>query len=227
MKLLIGTPAYGGQITEAYFQSILNLKNAAYALNLDVSIMTISNESLITRARNEIVATFMADDYTDLLFIDADIKFEIEHVLRILNAPYEVCATPYAMKAINWDKVAETEGDSLAHRQAAIHTVINATNDAKIDDGFISVIDAGTGFMRIQKSAIEKMIKAYPEVEYIPDGLNASGIRWALFDTVIENGRYLSEDYAFCRRWQNIGGEVWADFASPSLGHQGSYTYGR
>jgi hypothetical protein len=228
MKVLIGTPAYGGMITEGYFQSALNLKNHAFALGLDVSIMTLTNESLVTRARNEIVAAFMADDYTDLLFIDADIKFEAEHVLRILNAPFEVCATPYAMKGLNWEAVAAASGDAEAAKKASIHSVINVTNDAKTKDGFVEAIDAGTGFMRIQKSAIKKMIEAYPETAYNSDSIGAGDPkRWALFDTVIDNGRYLSEDYAFCRRWQAIGGEVWVDFQSDNLGHQGSYTYGR
>jgi hypothetical protein len=229
MKVLIGTPAYGGMITEGYFQSILNLKNHAYALGLDVSIMTLTNESLVTRARNEVVAAFMADDYTDLLFIDADIKFDAEHVLRILSAPFEVCATPYAMKGLNWDAVAaDTSQDAEAAKKASIHSVINMTNDATIQDGFVTAIDAGTGFMRIQKSVINKMIEAYPETAYIADGVSSTGQqRWALFDTVIEDGRYLSEDYAFCRRWQALGGKVWVDVESSYLGHQGSYTYGR
>jgi hypothetical protein len=228
MKVLIGTPAYGGMLTESYFQSILNLKNHAFALGLDVSIMTLTNESLVTRARNEIVAAFMADDYTDLLFIDADIKFDAEHVLRILNAPFEVCATPYAMKGLNWESIASIDGDIDAHKAASIHSVINIQNDAMTHDGFVEAIDAGTGFMRIQKSAIKKMIEAYPETAYLSDNIGVGNReRWALFDTVIDNGRYLSEDYAFCRRWQALGEKVWVDAASTALGHQGSYTYGR
>jgi hypothetical protein len=229
MKVLIGTPAYGGMITEGYFQSVLNLKNHAFALGLDVSIMTLTNESLVTRARNEIVAAFMSGDYTDLLFIDADIKFEAEHVLRILEAPFEVCATPYAMKGLNWEAMTNVEEkDVTALKAASIHSVINVRNDGKTQDGFVTVIDAGTGFMRIKKSAIEKMIKAYPETGYFADGVaEDSGQRWALFDTVIHDGRYLSEDYAFCRRWQALGEDVWVDYLSNYLGHQGSYTYGR
>jgi hypothetical protein len=228
MKVLIGTPAYGGQVTEAYFQSVLQFKNVAFAGGLDVSIMTLTNESLITRARNDIVATFMAGDYTDLLFIDADIKFTPEHVLRVLESPHAVTATPYAMKAINWDAAAAVQGNADEMKNAAIYSVVNQIQDAKTVDGYTPVLDAGTGFMRIQRPVLELMIRAYPELAYVSDGKNDGGTaRWALFDTSIENGRYLSEDYTFCRRWQALGGEVWADVASPNLGHQGSYTYGR
>lgn len=227
MKVLIGTPAYGGQVTEAYFQSILQFKNAAFASGLDVSIMTITNESLITRARNNIVAAFLAGDYTDLLFIDADIKFDPKHVLRLLESTHAVTATPYPMKAINWNAAAETQGNADEMKNAAVYSVVNTMNDAKTENGYTTVFDAGTGFMRIQRPVLELMIKAYPELQYISDEQSNPSLRWALFDTMIDNGRYLSEDYTFCRRWQAIGGEVWADMASPNLGHQGSYTYGR
>ena len=50
----------------------------------------------------------------------------------------------------------------------------------------------------------------------------------ALFDCMNDpqSRRYLSEDYAFCRRHQIRGGDVWADTESP-LAHVGSYIYGR
>jgi hypothetical protein len=230
MKVLIGTPAYGGQVTESYFQSILQFKNVAWATGIDVSVMTISNESLITRARNNIIAEFMKNDYTDLVFIDADIKFDPIHLERLLQAPYELCETPYAMKGLNWDEIAKANGTVKDAKEAGLYLVINTLRDqkdVKMENGFLTVLDAGTGFMRIRKSVIEKMIEAYPETAYESDDIEAPGSRYALFDTIIDNGRYLSEDYAFCRRWQAIGGQVWADIQTHTLGHQGSYTYGR
>jgi hypothetical protein len=93
-----------------------------------------------------------------------------------------------------------------------------------MENGFITALDAGTGFMRVQRSALTKLIDAHPEVKYHKEG---GGDRWAIFDCIIHEGRYLSEDYTFCRRWQALGGEVWVDYTSPNLGHQGSYTFGR
>ena len=47
-----------------------------------------------------------------------------------------------------------------------------------------------------------------------------------VFDTMVEpeTGQYLSEDYAFCRRWRDLGGEIWADFEA-RLTHVGHATY--
>lgn len=227
MKVLVATPAYGGQVTEKYFQSIIGLLHASYSWGIQIDVLTISNESLITRARNDIAATFLAGDWTDLLWIDGDIQFTPDHVARLLQAPYEVCATPYPMKALDWEKMANTFGGTEELRKASVLSVINAETDAPREEGFIKCVDAGTGFMRVTRTAMEKLVAAHPELEYQTDVHGQSGKRWAIYDTMLADGRYLSEDYAFCRRWQAIGGEVWADFTSPTLGHQGAYTFGK
>jgi hypothetical protein len=229
MKVLLATPAYGGQVTEGYFQSVMALTHSAYAKGIQVDVMTLTNESLITRGRNEIVATFMGGDWTHLFWVDADIRFRPEHVWRLLDAGHPVSAIPYAMKGLNWSKMAAVGGDEDSLRKASIHSVVNVLPGETVQpDGFISAYDAGTGFMCIQREVIEKLIAAHPEVEYTSDRVDGpGGKRWAIFDVMIENGRYLSEDYTFCRRWQNLGGKVWVDSTSPILGHQGAYTYGR
>jgi hypothetical protein len=148
MKVLIATPAYGGQVTESYLQSLIGLLHSAHGKGIQVDVMTLTNESLITRGRNEIVATFMGGDWTDLFWIDADVSFKPEHVWRLLDAPYEVCATPYAMKGLNWDAIAKADSPESA-RQASIISVINHEPNARMENGFITALDAGTGFMRV------------------------------------------------------------------------------
>jgi hypothetical protein len=77
------------------------------------------------------------------------------------------------------------------------------------------------------------MKEAYPNLKYKPDhqvGLESLANKindhyYNFFDTFVdEEGRYLSEDYAFCRLWQRIGGKVYAD-ANSKLTHTGSYQY--
>jgi hypothetical protein len=67
-------------------------------------------------------------------------------------------------------------------------------------------IDADIGFTR----------------EHSHDELTGSPNRFALFECMIDpvTGTYLSEDFAFCRRWTDIGGEIWADLDS-RLDHVG------
>jgi N utilization substance protein B len=99
-----------------------------------------------------------------------------------------------------------------------------------VENGLIKLHDAGTGFMMISREAILKMIKAYPELKYNNDvniaNADLKDHFYALFDTMIDpiDRRYLSEDYTFCRRWQEIGGDVWLD-PSISLNHYGHFCF--
>ncbi len=98
-------------------------------------------------------------------------------------------------------------------------------------NGFAKVRFAGTGFLMIKRSVIERMVEKYPELKYsrenrAEDTLRNSPWRVALFNCMIdpETGVYLSEDFSFCRRWTEMGGEIWADLQS-RLTHTGSMTF--
>jgi hypothetical protein len=110
----------------------------------------------------------------------------------------------------------------------AIRYASGASDAPRTKEGLLEVTDGATGFMLIKRSVIEKMIKHYPETRYIPevyDDPSHKGMpKYALFDTMIENGRYLSEDYTFCRRWQNMGGKVYVD-PRVILDHVGTHTF--
>jgi hypothetical protein len=51
-------------------------------------------------------------------------------------------------------------------------------------------------------------------------------LHWLFFDCMVDpdSGRYLSEDYAFCRRWIDIGGKVWVDLQCKLL-HLGQHNF--
>ena len=79
--VMIATPCYGGQLTEAYLHGILSLSIEAQKKNIQIHLNTIGNESLITRARNTLVSQFLdnvdqdPNKFTHLMFIDSDIGF--------------------------------------------------------------------------------------------------------------------------------------------------------
>jgi hypothetical protein len=91
-------------------------------------------------------------------------------------------------------------------------------------DGFMKVVEAPTGFMRIRRAVLETTIARMPELLYRPDALH--GYCHRFFDVMVdrETGRYLFDVYAFCRRWRALGGKVFVD-ARSKLAHHGSYTY--
>jgi hypothetical protein len=235
-KVFLATPCYGGQCTTGYLSSMFYLSKAMHEINLQNTLATCINESLITRARNRLVKLFLDTDCTHLMFIDADISFNPLDVIRLLMHNKELVCASYPMKGLMLQNLIGKIFDNAEDIEKALHNyVINLAKEdqAKFKDnqgpvrintenGLVEIMDAGTGFMCIKREVIEKMIKAYPETAYISEEDNRE---WhALFDCIIDNGRYLSEDYTFCRRWQKIGGKVWLD-PDVTLDHIGTYTY--
>lgn len=95
-------------------------------------------------------------------------------------------------------------------------------------NGFVEVLDGPTGFMMITREALTKMHEYYgPTLNCKNDHQNRDFDEYcALFDCMIDPGtrRYLSEDYAFCRRWQQMGGQIFAD-CQTTLGHVGNLPF--
>jgi len=244
-RFFIATPCYGGQLNEPYFRSVIKMMTFFNGHQIPLAFGTIANESLVTRARNVLVAYFLASDYTHLMFIDADIEFQTEDILKLYAHKKDVVVGAYPKKGVAWDKIRSNLIDPankdkvLSDRDVAsfgsdyainFKFVDKETKTIGVENGLIKLHDAGTGFMMISREAILKMIKAYPEFKYNNDvNINNADLKehfYALFDTSIDpvDRRYLSEDYTFCRRWQEIGGDVWLD-PSISLNHYGHFCF--
>jgi hypothetical protein len=244
-KFFIATPCYGGQLNEPYFRSTVKMMTFFNQHQIPLAFGTIANESLVTRARNVLVAYFLNSDYTHLLFIDADIEFQTEDVLKLYAHDKDVVVGAYPKKGVAWDKIRNNLTDpankdkDFSNRDIAAFGSDYALNfkfinreekTIAVENGLVKLHDAGTGFMMIKREAILKMIKAYPEVKYNNDvNISDPGLKdhfYAIFDTMIDpvDRRYLSEDYTFCRRWQDIGGDIWLD-PSISLNHYGHFCF--
>ena len=94
-KIFIATPCYGGQLTEAYFRSTIRLLTFCNQHQIPIAFGTIANESLVTRARNVLVAYFLQSDFSRLMFIDADIEFQVEDVIKLIAHNKEVAVGAY------------------------------------------------------------------------------------------------------------------------------------
>lgn len=244
-KFFIATPCYGGQLMEPYFRSVIKLMTFFNGHQIPLAFGTIANESLVTRARNVLLAYFLNSDYTHLLFIDADIEFQVEDVLKLYAHDKDVVVGAYPKKGVAWDRIRSSlalpdiKDRELTDREIAAFGSDYAINfkfadkerrTVQVENGRIKLHDAGTGFMMIKREAILKLLKAYPELKYNNDvNINNTELKdhfYALFDTMIDpvDKRYLSEDYTFCRRWQEIGGDIWLD-PSISLNHYGHFCF--
>jgi hypothetical protein len=236
IKLMVGTPCFGGQVSTPYFASMFKLQRELRAFpQLELTIQLRDGDALITRARANIVAAFLDDpNATHLLFIDADIGFEPSQVLRLLNSGADVVAAAYPIKRIDWDKVRKAiDANKPNIRSAALDYVLETEDPDNIAaiGGFARVRYAGTGFLMIRRHVLEKMCGHYTALQFrhehsIAGALANSSNRFALFECIIDSktGIYLSEDFSFCKRWTDMGGEIWADLES-RLNHVGPATF--
>ena len=233
--IMIATPCFGGVVTQSYMTSVLRLIQAAPAAGFGTTLAMLGYDSLIPRARATLVGSFLDNPAaTHLLFIDADIGFEVEQLYRMLAADKDFTAALYPVKALNWDQMPErcTRGAEPLDQGALnyVGTFICGP-EAKQDGDFATASYAGGGFQLIRRTVIEQMVAAHPQTKFTrllatPTGEPPSENLYALFDTFIdqETGEYLSEDYAFCRRWRDLGGEIWLDRKS-RLTHTGVFDY--
>jgi hypothetical protein len=193
---------------------------------------TTENESLVHRARNLSVARFYQKSAaTHFLFIDADIHFDPESVIRLIKSDHDIAVACYPKKCVVWDQVSnyvESGKTGKDPSRVASSLVLNfKSQQTQITDGFAEVLDGPTGFMLIKRSVFTRMHEHYPELKCVNDHQNKDlDEYYAVFDCMIDpkSRRYLSEDYAFCRRWQLMGGKIYADVLTV-LGHVGNIRF--
>lgn len=236
---------YGGFAHGLYMKSSLDLQNTMNHYGIQTKFSFLFNESLITRARNYLVDEFLRSDFTHLLFIDADIHYNAQDIVSMLALEKDVIGAPYPKKSINWNNIREairknpdietSELEKLVGEY--VFNVIHNTEYFSVTEP-LEVMELGTGYLLINRSVFDKMRDAYPQLQYKPDHVGQEhfdGSRYihAYFDTITDSidsiigegsERYLSEDYAFCRLWRKIGGQI---FMCPWIKtqHVGTYAF--
>lgn len=234
-SIFLATPCYGGMASINYMRSVLDLQAACAERGVGLEVFLGGGDALITRARGTMAGRFLNQTQaTHLFFVDADIGFRPENVFRLLDHDADIVGGVYPTKNIDWAKTRAAAQAGLKDLQAAsvgyvVRFIPNAANSVELDDdGFGPVSYVGTGFMMIKRQALARICEAHPELLARQSDMTGSVVSEAImvFDTMIEpeTGEYLSEDYAFCRRWRDLGGVIKADFAS-RLTHVGHATY--
>ena len=230
MKVFIATPMYGGNCKGIYVDSIMALTFALTREGHEVSFSKIYNESLITRARNNLVYEFLKSDSEILLFVDADEGFNAADVVKMLKSDKDIIGGVYPMKNINWDAVrkavlAGKENLSEYSGFFALNLLPGETQ-IKLSEP-VEVTEVATGLMAIKRNVFEKMGPHCQKYALNNDRANFEFDKMVteFFTTSITpEGILLSEDYHFCRKWRELGGQV---YAAPwfAVDHAGEYVF--
>lgn len=232
-SIFLATPAYGGLVYIHYVQSLLALTSACVSRGVRLRSEMMGGEALIQRGRARLLSRFLNEtDASHILFCDADIGFAPDNLWRLLKSGHDVVAGVAPAKTLNWEKarqaiLAGAKDLQTAAQQYVVRFLPTPDNSVQVEDGFARVAYCGTGFMLISRKAARTVVEAHPELTArMGDMAEGGGDAVMVFDTMIEpgTGQYLSEDYAFCRRWRDLGGEIWVDLES-SLTHVGTGTF--
>ena len=233
-SIMIATPMYGGMCTGNYVLGLLNSMVKLNSLGIQVFWAHLTNESLITRGRNELTRLFLEKGHDYLMFIDADISFDSVAILQLLAGDRDIACGIYPKKEVAWDQVerAAKQGESNLKDFAGafVFNMVGDADAATDGDGMIEVRHGGTGFMLIKRRVFETLaphVSTY-RVSTTQDpetGEYLKPITHEYFATSIdESGALLSEDYHFCELWRKHGGKIYAHPFIP-LEHVGTYTY--
>ena len=102
MKLFIGTPCYGAKCFTNYVTALIATKELLQSKGIEVKIEFLGYESLIPRGRNTLIAKFMAlEDFTHILFIDADIVWNPMDVYKLMLHNKDIIGGIYPQKKIS------------------------------------------------------------------------------------------------------------------------------
>lgn len=248
-KLHILTPCYGSVCYVTYVSSLMNTISILKHFQIPYQIDFCCSDSLVSRARNNLIARAMSDtEMTHILFIDADITWNPQDVLKLLLANTYVVGGVYPLKKYNWTKLAADPNvvqkwvtaqkenelfqnyptEQYLQHKLLDYNVTHKSSELAVENNLTEVKNIACGFMMIKRETLELLQKAFPSTKYADDVSflkeDQNKYAYALFDCGVEEGRYLSEDWMFCSRWQKLGGKAYID-VTVNLSHTGVEHY--
>jgi hypothetical protein len=214
-KIWLAIPCYGGQIHVGTLRSLMHDMMRLIVRGDAVYLFTEVGHADIYTARAQIVTHFLADrEATDLVMIDSDLSWQANGLMQLLDHEQEFVGGAYPKRELPINFLVRSAGNTLM---------------ADTGSGLAEVWGLAGGFVKMSRGMLEQMTAHYGSELTCMDRAVPGGKTVRLFDPywwTDEDGnkRTLSEDYAFCQRWRDIGGKVFLDVTIP-MGHIGQYEF--
>ena len=232
-SLFVASPCYNGSVHVSFMKSVLELQKLCDRLDIDMKFHTIHFDSLVPRARNVCANDFLVNNSHDyLMFIDADIQFSPVSIIKMMKSDKDIICGAYPKKILNYEKLKKyidhsTDISDLVS-MSTNYAINYQTNNGSItvEKDLVEVKDAPTGFLLIKREVLQKLVSESVVSEYKND-IHAYGHGkkfYEFFPCGVFDGRYLSEDYGFCRLCQKVGYKIYCDL-SVKLNHIGQFYF--
>lgn len=188
-KILIGTPAHDGRVDVWFANSLVNTIKLSMQKGIEVIPVYMAYDSLVQRARNDLVKLAIEEKFDYLIFIDSDQEWNPEWIFKLITYKEDVIGATVVKKSDNIAFNVKALKDGLKQQQ----------------NGLIEVECVGTGFLKISKKALQKVWDISPE--YKNEGKTCRMV----FDVQLVDGELVSEDNVFCQKWRKLGNKVFID----------------
>lgn len=213
-RVFIATPTYTGKLDAQYVFSLLYTFDRLKELGIGYEHYVMSYNCHVDDARNGIVRDFLLTDCTDLLFLDADVSWKNDALTKLIQHDRDIVAGVYPKR-------------SLGDQEYPVR--VFPGQELRADkDGLVEVDGAPTGFMKIKRHVLEKLVEANKDRQFIgrhEEGDPDKHIKYTIiFERTFEDGIRYSGDYAFCRKWRSLGGQIVVD-PELFLSHIGEETF--
>lgn len=180
IKAYVATPAYDGKVDTDYAISLAESCQYAAAQGIHVTAAIMGNGAFIDLARCNFAHMFLQTDCTHLFFIDADLRWESRAFIGLLTSGRAVSAGVYRRR-----QEPEDYPVRYIEKNGGIQVV---------DGGWVECDRVPTGFLCIERSVIEEMSKDARKIKQA----GFDDVAQLFYTTVLENGAYMGEDFAFC-----------------------------
>jgi hypothetical protein len=228
-KLMVAVPCHSGSFVAETTRSLLSLQELMLERGGSLTFHY-RGGAVINVVRNGLVSEYMESDCDALFMLDSDQALQKETFARMIDLGQPFVGCIYPKRALDWSKVnlgVARDMDEVLYQASDYVGRLeeDESGRASVRNGFGLARFVGTGAVLLRREVFTRLMEAYPELEgkgFGPLDLTRYTYNWGFFNSVTRGGIPLSEDYSFSARWRDIGGEIWADIASPIM-HVGQY----
>ncbi len=148
----------------------------------------------ISAARAKVIRRAINGGAEVLVFLDHDVSWTPEDMVKLLETEGDVVAGTYRKKTSQDEEI----------YMGVLDTDIKGALMGRAD-GCLKAHRVPAGFLKVSVDAINAFAKFYPELLFGPP----MSQELDMFNHGVIEGIWYGEDYAFSKRWLDMGGDIW------------------
>jgi hypothetical protein len=176
---------------QGYLRSLDDTVVALDAEGIGTGFLYVAGSPYISWTRSDMLKRALETDADAVVFLDHDLSWPVETMLKLVRHPGDVVAGDYRYK----------------HEPEEYMSILAVGDDDRPitrADGTLDAVQVPAGFLKVSRVAVDRFREAYPELCFGRPNREFTD----LFNHGAHDGLWWGEDYAFSRRWRDLGGEI-------------------